>query len=249
MNAARPADHDLSTLSLQFQVLDDRPDWPVAAVMVNGQDPFAEIAKDWRGFDPAEILGPHSPLYPVGHGRRVAVYRCSCGEAGCGVIAPLIVTSPDGRRVSWVDFRDYTGVFIDPVSEWAREDEGRLWNLPDLHFDREQYLAEVERASRDQSWETPRRRTARLLFSIIRPRELILPPDLELAWTSPAWSEDGVTVVFQHFQREPRPEIRQELLRLTSAHIDPEDAAGDMAEQLLSTAPVDWVSRFGWQPV
>ena len=68
-------------------------------------------------FDPAKMLGPHSPLLPEDMGRRVAVYRCSCGEAGCGVIAPVIVASPDGTRISWVDFRDYVGVFIGPVEE------------------------------------------------------------------------------------------------------------------------------------
>ena len=107
VNAAQKAARSgLSVLSLQFQVLDDRPGWPVVQVLVDGRDPFAEVAPDWRGFDPAKMLGPHCPLLPVDLGRRVAVYRCSCGEAGCGVIAPVIVPSPDGRRVSWVDFRD-----------------------------------------------------------------------------------------------------------------------------------------------
>lgn len=40
-------------------------------------------------------------------------------------------------------------------------DEDRIWDLPDLHFDRKQYVAEIDRASRDDSWETDRRRTAR----------------------------------------------------------------------------------------
>ena len=81
-------------------------------------------------------------------GQRVAVKRCSCGEAGCGVIAPAVVASLDRRRVSWVDSRDYVGVFIDPICDEAKDYEGKPWNLPDLHFDREQYLSEVVRERR-----------------------------------------------------------------------------------------------------
>jgi hypothetical protein len=248
MTTAMPAGRDLATLTLRFKVLDDSPDWPVTEVSINGEDPFAPVAQDWRGFDPPKILGRESPLIPVPEGRRVAVYRCSCGEAGCGVIAPVIVASPDGKRVSWVDFRDYTGVFIDPVSEWVAEVEGRPWDLPDIHFDRDQYLAEVERASRDQSWETPQRRTARLLSEILRPQNPVLPPDLGFAWAEPAWSEAGVAVMFQHIPQDPQQDIRQQLLRLTSESSDPERAANEMSDRLFSTAPGRWAARFGWDP-
>src|SRR5438874_1505480 len=108
MNAARM--HD--ALTLVIEVRDDGPDWPVVGIRVNGKNPFAQVAKDWLGFDPAVMLGPDSPLVPGDAGRRVAVYRCFCGEAGCGVIAPYVVASPDRTRISWVDFRDYTGVFM-----------------------------------------------------------------------------------------------------------------------------------------
>lgn len=241
----RAARGGLSVLSLQFQVVDDRPDWPAVRVLVDGRDPFAAVAPGWRGFDPAKMLGPGSPLLPEDLGRRVAVYCCSRGKPGCGVIAPVIVPSPDGRRVSWVDFRDYVGVFVGPVTESVIEDEGRPWDLPDLHFDREQYVAEIERASRDGSWETDRRKTARLLYERLEPLELVLPPDLGLAWASPAWSEDGVTLMFQRLIRAPRFEVRQQMLRLTSTLDDPAQAAEDMAQRLLSTFPDDWVDSFG----
>ncbi|SEF18903.1 hypothetical protein SAMN04488561_6974 [Jiangella alba] len=215
-------------------------------VLIDGKDPFADAAPGWRGFDPADVLGRRSPLLPAdGLGRRVAVYRCSCGITGCGVIAPVIVSSPDGTRVSWIDFRDYVGVFIGPAEASTDQHEGRPWDLPDLHFDREQYVAEVERASLDGSWETPRRRTARLLYELLEPQDLVLPPDLGLAWASPAWSEDGVSLMFQHLSRGPRLEVRQQMLRLASAHEDPAVAAEDMAHQLLSTWPGDWVRTFG----
>lgn len=239
----------LSTLTIEFTVLDGRTDWPVADILVDGSNPFASVAPDWHGFDPGAILGPASPLLPVGHGRRVAVCLCSCGIAGCGVIAPVIRQSPDGKTVSWVDFRDYVGVFIEPFEPSAEAEEGRPWSLPDICFDSGQYLAEVRRASTDRSWETPRRRMARLLFDRLRPYSPVLPPDLELAWASPAWSEEGVTVMFERVHQTPGqvPVFRQELLRLTSAQADPERAAEDMAEQLFSTPASEWIRVFGWQ--
>lgn len=160
----------------------------------------------------------------------------------------MIVPSPDGRRVSWVDFRDYVGVFAGPVTESGNTGDGRPWDLPDLHFGRQQYVAEIERASRDRSWETGRRRTARLLYERLNPLGLVLPPDLGLAWAAPAWNEDGVALMFQQIIRTPRFEIRQQLLRLTSTLDDPEQAAEDMAQQLLSTSPDDWAGSFGSHP-
>lgn len=73
----------LSLLSLEFKTEEGRPDWPIVAIKVDGTHPFADVAKDWRGFDPAKMLGPASPLLPGDLGRRVALYTCSCGEAGC----------------------------------------------------------------------------------------------------------------------------------------------------------------------
>lgn len=250
MNCSRQAARSgVSVLSLRFQINDDRPDWPVVNVLVDGRDPFAAAAPGWRGFDPADILGPDSPLLPVDPGRRVAVYCCSCGEPGCGVIAPVIVASPDGRRVSWVDFRDYTGVFDGPVTDSDDDDDdGRPWDLPGLHFDRQQYVAEVMRASRDRSWESGRRATARLLYERLSPLGLILPPDLTLAWAVPAWNQEGVTLLFEYQVHAPSFEARQQMLRLTSTLSDPDQAAQDMAQRLLSTPPGRWADSFGTHP-
>jgi len=35
----RAAQGGLSVLSLRFEVFDDRPDWPVVSVLVDGRDP------------------------------------------------------------------------------------------------------------------------------------------------------------------------------------------------------------------
>lgn len=247
-DAQRAAQGGLSVLSLRFEVVDDRPDWPVVSVLVDGRDPFAAVAPGWRGFDPAEILGPDSPLLPADRGRRVAVYCCSCRDPGDGVIAPAIFPSLDGRRVSWVDFRNYTGVFDGPVADSYDDDKGRPWDLPDLHFSREQYVAEVDRASRDRSWETDRRRVARLLYERLEQLKLVLPPGLGLARAWPAWSRNGVVLMFQRAIGVPQPAVDQQMLRLTSTLSDPDQAAEDMARQLLSTPPDDWIGSFGQDP-
>jgi hypothetical protein len=135
-----------SLLTLSVEATPGRPGSGPVSVLVDGRPAFAAVAPQWQGFDAAELLGPDSPLLPVHPWRRVAVYRCSCGIADCGVIAPLIAQyGPD--LVRWADFRDYDGVFDGPVLDEDPQD-GEPWNLPDLWFDRDQYLAEVHRAIR-----------------------------------------------------------------------------------------------------
>lgn len=154
----------LSTFELRCVVLDDKPDRPVVHVIVDGREAFVDDLPGWRGFEPGQMLGPESPFLPDRRaGRRVAVYRRSCGIEGCGVVAPVIVESPDGRTVSWVDFRDFVGVFGGPTVTDVDASEGRPWSFPGVHFARDQYVAEVLRASAGRSWETARRATARLV--------------------------------------------------------------------------------------
>ncbi|MEV6416503.1 hypothetical protein [Kribbella sp. NPDC051718] len=226
-----------SQLALTVEVLDNRPDRPVVTILVDGEKPFAGVASTWQGFDPDDLLGAQQPLVPrEPAGRRVAVHRCSCGEPGCGVIAPVIVGSPDGRLVSWVDFSDYVGVFCGPTYDGVVPYDGRPWPLPDLHFDRGQYEAEVARATADRSWETPRRKTARLIRE--RLDLLQLSPDLTLRWVAPGWTDDGIVLAFDG----------DRLLKLTSRHQDPDEAAGELLAELLSTPVGEWVRAFGWRP-
>lgn len=118
--------------------------WPILTVLVDGVDLLARAAPGWGGFGPAQMLTDPSPLLPTFPPRRVALYRCSCGEAFCGVIAPLIWTNAD--LVRWSDFRDFVGVFDGPTVD-ADPDGGTRWRgIGAVSFDRDQYVAEVERA-------------------------------------------------------------------------------------------------------
>lgn len=248
MNTSPTSGPELSVLGLRIDVLDDRPDWPVVTVLVDGRNPFEQVAPEWRGFDPGSMLGSDSPLSPLAVDRRVAVQLCSCGTPGCGVIAPVITASPDGGHVSWVDFRDWTGVFDHPTVQEDITTDGSRWNLPDLHFSRDQYLAEVARASADRSWETPRRATARLVSEQISALGAELPPGLPFAWASPAWSDEGVVVMFQSVSRGSTPGIEQRTLRLSSARSDPDEAAADMVGQLRQLPAERWYETFGFRP-
>jgi hypothetical protein len=243
MNDASKATDNLAVLTLEFEIL-GVPDWPVLSIRVDGERLFEKVAKDWQGFDPGSMLDRPSPLIPDDAGSRVALYRCSCGEAGCGVVAPFIVASPDHKRISWVDFRDYVGVFIGPTNPGSADHDGKSWDLSDLHFDYAQYVAEVQRATADRSWETPRRRLARLLEEHLTPMGLILPPGLSLNWVSPAWKAEGVVLSFEHTAGRSG----QQLLHLNSTRADPDQAAEDIAEQLLSTSPDNWPHLFGHHP-
>ncbi len=235
----QPPAGQLSVISLEIQTR-AMPDWPVVRILVDGVDHFDAVAHGWQGFDPDDILGAASPLLPASAPRRVAVYRCSCGEAGCGVISPAIQLSADGRGVLWQDFRDYVGVFVGPLVTYPDVElvSSRRWNLPSMIFAVEQYREEIVRASQDRGWETPRRQTARLLFEQLRPLDLILPPDLPLRAVEPAWEGDGVVA---RFGREAADgTLIEQVIPLSSAQRAPARAAADLAEQLLSKPPSNW---------
>lgn len=241
---AQPHGGHVSLLKLEVHP-HENPDWPVLRILVDGADPFETVAPGWLGFDPDDILGPRSPLLPGTEDRRVAVYRCSCGEAGCGVIAPTITQTTDEHDIGWRDFRDYVGVFFRPLPTNPAADLtglGRRWGLPDLRFNTRQYVAEVARASRDRTWETPRRRTARLLRDQLMPLGLRLPPDMPLRWVVPAWEGDGIVLQFGREYDDGL--LDQQGLRLTSTHSDPVLAALDMTNQLRSTPEEEWRHRF-----
>lgn len=190
MSKVSPQNEPVAALTLHVDARDN-PDWPVVRIFIDGEDFFEQAAPGWLGFDPDDILGPKSPLLLLeGMRRRVAVYRCSCGEAGCGVIAPTITRSQHPSHIHWTDFRNYAGAFFLPLpfdnDDGAAENVGRPWTLSDLSFDVGQYTAEIERVSLNRSWETPRRQTARLLEERLRPQNLALPTGLPLQRVMPA---------------------------------------------------------------
>jgi hypothetical protein len=156
----REAGGNVRTLGLRVALLDPgRPSYPVVTIHIDGEDVLGKLPGGFIGFDPEEILDSGA-LLPTDPPLRVAVYRCSCGEAGCGCVAPVIELT--GGHIRWSDFRDSTGVYARPLDDPAPTG-GSAHGLANLEFGAAQYRREVERASLDRSWETNERRTARLL--------------------------------------------------------------------------------------
>jgi hypothetical protein len=173
-------------------------DWPVITVLVDGADVIGEAmigdARHFQGFDPDDILGEDRALHPVTPPRRVAVYRCSCGEPGCGVAACIVAEA--AGVVTWADFRDFTGVYAGPVALLAPPDGGAPLPVDDLRFAADQYRVEVSRAAADRRWETPRRRAARL----VRARLGALGQELahrgyRVGWVVPAYDDEAGLIV------------------------------------------------------
>lgn len=61
----------------------------------------------------------------------------------------------------------------------------------------------------------------------------------------PTSSGTGVGLLFQQVLAAPRHEVRHRWLDLDSAADDPAQASEDMARQLLSTDPREWLRVFG----
>lgn len=137
---------------------EESEDYPRVVLLADGRDVLA--AQGHRGFNPEWLLHGGDPLVPVSPPRRVVLYHCGCGEPGCSGRA-CVISESDGV-VRWSDFRRFVGL-DHPLDDALTDEDGRPDDLPDLAFDAAQYRAEVERAKEDRSWETRRRRLARLL--------------------------------------------------------------------------------------
>lgn len=121
--------------------------------------------------------------------------------------------------------------------------------MPDIHFNAHQYLTAVGRAQRDQSWETPQRQVARLVYEELASVDALIPPNLELRFATPAWGIDGlaVDVVFMNTSDDP-DRFEQQILRLTSQHEEASIAAAQMTQCLLNELPDTWIGLFGYDP-
>ncbi len=221
-------------------------DWPQVRLLVNGVD-LAQVTDhpDHLGHDPSELLESPSPLLPSPW-RRVALYRCSCGEAGCGNLTPMIVRRADGT-VAWTDFRSYTGVFVGATVE---QDPAGGDPLPahDLVFAAEAYEREVRRAVSDRSWETPPRVTARLV------REgLQLQHDdrldqagyrLQGVWPS---RTDPNAVLIDLRRRGADLIWRQEIAHISASGVTAQERAEQMTDALWGVPVRGWAVAFPWR--
>lgn len=214
------------------------PDWPAVAILIDGRD-LSELAgtDSYVGFDPDAILGPDQPLMPDVLPRRVAVYRCQCGEAGCGCIAPQI--HREGDAIVWSDARDVTGVFMRPLVKGEAPSGGRALPMPLLRFDAAQYEAEVRRASNDRSWESDRRATARVLRAALGGAEPLQRAGYAVQWAGPMRDRpDTFSVSFLD------PSRVQVVVEVTASAREPQLWANALAAALLKKRPEKWNVTF-----
>ncbi len=220
-------------IRIRFDVDPERADWPVATILIDDRDVLG--LEGSIGFDPARLLTPTNPLLPTDPPRRIAVYRCSCGEAGCGCTAPVVVDA--GDEIHWQDFRDFTGVYVHPDTVDS-PDGGTKLALPDLRFDAQQYRAEIARATADRSWESHGRIVGRLLRARLAGESSHLESlGYRLGWVGPYGS--GVCSLELQSMEDGRP-VGQTVVTFSQPDGDADEVASALAEQFLSTPEPEW---------
>jgi len=220
-------------IRIRFDIDPERPDWPVATILIDDRDVLG--LEGSIGFDPGRLLSPANPLLPTDPPRRIAVYRCSCGEAGCGCIAPIVLDA--GDEIHWQDFRDFTGVYIDPDTVDSPSGGSKL-GLPDLRFDSQRYQAEVARATVDRSWESHGRAVGRLLRAqLTESSNHFETLGYRVGWVGP-YGGAVCSVELQEME-DGRP-VGQTILTLSESDGTADDVASALAQQLLSTPKQEW---------
>lgn len=221
------------TLKIRFDIDPDRPDWPVATILIDGHDVLGLDGS--LGFDPGDLLSPENPLLPTHPPRRIAVYRCSCGEAGCGCIAPVVVD--EQHEIRWKDFRDFTGVYVKPDTADSPSGGTKL-GIPDLRFEAHQYRTEVARATADRTWESHGREVGRLFRARLRESsDHFKSLGYRLGWAGPYGG--GVCSVELQTMEDGRP-VGQTIVTLSESDGTADDVASALAQQLLSTPEQEW---------
>ena len=231
MFAALPSDRPLE-ICFRVDVDPGREDWPRTTILVEGRDLFGLDGS--IGFDPDDLFAKSEPLIPSNPLNRIAVYRCSCGEAGCSCVAPLITRV--GAEVHWSDFRNFVGVYSTPETPSSPEG-GSTLPIPTLRFDSAQYEAEVERASEDRSWESYGRRVTRHFKRQFSFEALAKDfPNHRFDWIGPR--KTGWDVSFSI--TEPDSEWpRQRIVSLSTRTGEPDVVAAELVQDVFSQLSTD----------
>jgi hypothetical protein len=249
---------NIQVLELRVVFLQEGQDDPTLSMLIDGRPVFESVNKSgYQGFDPATMLWDTDALSVTESARRVAMYRCSCGEPGCGVVAPLV--SLEGDLVRWSDFRDYTGVFSEPTldpeqeSEYLGTNHGHHLPMDDFSFDRVAYESAVKRARLDHSWESPERVTARIVSDALRAdQETFAAEGRRVGWVAyPWWKEARSGWMVETRRRFPdghvvtwEDDIEQAVAEVSTAPASPDDQAADILRKLRSVPIKQWPEVF-----
>jgi hypothetical protein len=191
--------------------------------IADGVDLIARHWSDMMGLDPDDILIVPCPLIGEAEARLVTVVRCNCGVLGCGRVEVEIRRSLN--RVVW-ECAEYTDV----------------GHPTRLEFAAQAYDAEIQRALKDHSWETPDRTAARLLGSIVD-RDILARSQLTFLWAS-GRIHPGVLSVALMLKSERGP--GQILVHVMWSGQTPDEIARECAE-ILKQPPETW-PLVDWHP-
>jgi hypothetical protein len=231
-------------LGVGYPAHDSDPDFVGVKILVDGQDLLARPGRygPYRGPWPPALLGDQSRLLPADAPRRVSLYcETSTPDPDNGNITAII--SNADRHVIWADFRECpadTAIDQDAMVFDLHPATSTALSIPDLVFDREQYMAEVRRASAEQEWESDRWRTAELLqeylCQAIRDRPHLADEDFYPYRSEPADDDAGFLVTFWD-EIVPRHGL---VVALTADVGTPEQCARMMGDALMATPIEQW---------
>ena len=128
------ADHELS---IEYREHHDGHIWMRSvALVVGGDEPLVDLGVGrYIGLEPADLVAQQDLVEPATSPREVTLYRCDCGELGCGAVVARCYRVED--HVVWDQFgagnpppRSLTGPQPSPDA---------------LIFDAEKYLAAMSR--------------------------------------------------------------------------------------------------------
>jgi hypothetical protein len=176
--------------------------------LVDGEEIIRSWWDDMLGLDPDDILVSPSPLRRDGR-HTATIARCSCGVVGCG--SNEVEIYPDDDAVVW-----------------------RGVGEP-LRFGASDYLAELERAEQDTSWESADRTVARLVRLSVD-RDHLVRHGLSFGWTSGRVRPNEFTVSLNL-----EPGFRQVLVSIPWTSQTPGQLASEITT-LLRQLPSEWRS-------
>lgn len=193
------------------------------------------------GIEPAGMLGAASDLLPVVPPRRVMLYFTGTPDPAEPCLTALVRLR--GDRVIWADVRESlvnTGDFDASGDDDIDVDRHTVdsWPLgvPDIVFDRQQYLAEVRQAIGDREWESEHWHTAELLNDYLRRSRLHEVTGWFADYAQPA-GRDGRDFQVALSDHSDRTAV---LVALTAGPGTPEQRAQTMASRLLITPVSQW---------
>lgn len=137
----------------------------------------------------------------------------------------------------------------DEFSEGSEDEpSSRKLKLGPFRFELKEYEQELERADLERSWESPDRRTARLVREGLRrrPRSLADPDWVfDLAWAGVSvWRQNGTAETAQGVSVSLRSGGRQIVIDFPDEGGPPEERAEAIIQTLVHADPADWRVSF-----